>query len=106
MEKPRPYQKIFQADFLRFQRDEGRQYLSGDFLDLTLAQLAQMEGAVGGAQQAADLAAKMLEHAAYLAVFALGKRHGQPAVAAFVAVYAGLDVAVMDAIRHDAFFHI
>ena len=58
--------------------------------------IAKDERAIGNAQQAADLQAKMLQHPAHFAVLALGQGHFDPLVAPGAALHIGVDLAVVD----------
>src|SRR5277367_5109957 len=50
---------------------------------------AELERAIGEPDQARDLKPQLLQHPAYLAVFALGQRHRDPGVAALGALQFG-----------------
>ena len=50
--------------------------------DLARRQIGKHELAIGGADQARDLQAKILQHAAYFAVLALGDFHLDPYIGA------------------------
>src|SRR5579885_3722452 len=53
-------------------------------LDRAARQVAELERPVGNADEPRHRQAQMLHHAAHLAVFAFGKAHGEPGVAALL----------------------
>ncbi len=71
------------------------------FLDLAGRQIAQVQGAVGDADQPVHLQPQGLEHLAHLAVLALGQADAHPDVRARAALDPGLDRAVGDALDGD-----
>ena len=68
------------------------------FGDLALAQIAQLEGPEGNADQPIDAEADMLKHALDLAVLALAQAHGNPDVRALRTIQLGLDAGIIDAV--------
>ena len=79
-----------------------RHILPAHLVDRAGGEVGEGEGAVGGADQAGDLEAEMLEHPADLAVLAFPEAHLDPAVAAGAALQIGVDRAVADAVDLDA----
>jgi hypothetical protein len=73
------------------------------FVDRAGGEVAEGEGAVGGADQAGDAQAQMFEDAADFAVLAFGQRQLDPGIGAGAAFQIGVDRAVTDAVDLDAF---
>ena len=75
---------------------------AGTSSTIAALQLAELERAEGDADQAHHRQVEMGQHAAHLAVLALGQRDVEPGVGALLAVEAGLDRAVVHALDGDA----
>src|SRR4051812_34090346 len=73
-----------------------------DLLDLAFDEFAELERAVGDADQPVHLEAEMRHDVADLAVLAFADREHQPDIGALVALQRGIDRAVFDAIDLDA----
>src|SRR3546814_16982159 len=78
------------------------QHLALDLLHVAARQLAELEGAVAGADQPVDGPAEMFADLADLAVLALGQRHRHPGVVALLAVDLGVYGALGDALDRPA----
>src|SRR5215475_7170928 len=70
------------------------QHLAHHLFDRALVQMAELERAVGDADQAADRPAEMAAELADLAVLALGQCHGEPGIVALLAVERGQHLAI------------
>jgi hypothetical protein len=76
--------------------------MGADLVDSADRQIAQTEGAVSGADEAADFEAEMFEDSADLAVLAFLELHLDPLVAAGAALQIGVDGAVAHAVDLDS----
>ena len=72
-----------------------------DLVDIARRQIIERERAVAGADQAADLEAEKLQHAADLPVLAFAQLHFHPAVAARAPFQIGVDRSVANAFDLD-----
>ncbi len=79
---------------------------STDFYSLAFRQVAELERAVGNADQAINLEAESAEDVLDFAVLAFAKTHGDPDVGALHLVERCLDRAIEHAIGGDAFFQL
>src|SRR5687768_6688474 len=73
-----------------------------DLVDGGGGKIAEREGAVSNADEARHLQPQMFQHAAHLAVLALGQLHLDPAIAAGPPFEIGVDRAIADAVDLDA----
>src|SRR6185437_9417401 len=78
------------------------QHSCSHFLDLAFLEFAELERAVGDADQAVHLEAEMRHDIANLAVLAFADRKHQPDIAALIALQRGVDRSVFDAVDLDA----
>src|SRR6185312_9658846 len=76
------------------------------FLGLAFLDLAELERAVGHADQPIHLEPEMRHHIAHLAVLALADRKHQPDIGALVALQRGVDRPVFDAVDLDAILQL
>src|SRR3954451_10590439 len=77
-----------------------------DLLDLAFFEFAQLERAVGDADQPVHLEGEMRHHVADFAVLAFADRKPQPHIGALVALQRRIDRAVFDAIDLDALLQL
>src|SRR3954447_2851811 len=73
-------------------------HLARHFLDLAFVEMAELEGAVGEADETADAPAEMAAELADLAILALGQRHGEPGIVALLPVEARMHRTIADAL--------
>ena len=73
-----------------------------DLFHVTLFQIAKLEGAVGNADQTADLMAKMLHDPAHFTVLALADGDAEPGIAGHLPVEPRVDLAIAHTFDGDA----
>src|SRR5215469_13449860 len=74
------------------------------FLDRAALQIAELERAIGEADETRDRKAQMLHHAPHFAIAAFAQADDEPRVAALLALQGGVDRAVGNAFDRDARF--